>query len=140
MKTQHVVILAAVAAGGVLAYLAWRKGGALLSTTFNPTSDRNAAYTGTNAALQGLGVINADQTIGTAVYDWLHPVNPATGEEQNVFSQWWDRLTGGSDDTSAPAALPAYDYGQAGAPGIPWAPSTKNTDPLDPWWAGNTLQ
>lgn len=140
MKTQHIVILAAVAAGGVLAYLAWRKGGALLSTTLNPASDQNAAYTNTNSALQAAGVIDENQTLGTAIYDWLHPVNPATGQEQNIFSQWWDSLAGNSSDasTSAPSvAATPYDYGQGGAAGVPWALDTStSTDPA-PWWAGN---
>ncbi|HET8882616.1 MAG TPA: hypothetical protein VFM56_10620 [Solimonas sp.] len=144
MKTQNVIVLAAVAAGGVLAYLAWRKGGALLSTTLNPASDQNAAYTGTNSALQAAGVIDENQTLGTAIYDWLHTVNPATGQEQNIFSQWWDSLTGNSSDTSASApgaAATPYDYGQGGAPGVPWAPTSTapTTDPA-PWWAGNPFK
>lgn len=157
MKTQHVVVLAAVAAGGVLAYLAWRKGSALFSTTLNPASDQNAAYTGANAALHGIGIVGADDTLGTQLYDWLH-----TDYDPNVpgSNETLDPLGAGADWLSAIWAAPArvvgavsgwftgdgtpampapYDYGQGGAAGVPWALTETSADPA-PWWASNTIQ
>lgn len=81
-----------VLAGGVGMYLAYRAvkgtaglvgqgvtsaanavGESLNNGLINPASPGNALYRGVNQDLKWFGLIDKDQSLGTAIYDWLHP-------------------------------------------------------------------
>lgn len=66
------LVIGGVAVAGLLAYLLYKKGGQVLSTTLNPASDQNAAYKGVNAVGQATGILSKDQTWGTGFFDWTH--------------------------------------------------------------------
>lgn len=76
-----------IAAGvGVALFVLLRKAGRVAAQSFNPASDQNLAYRGTNAALRALGFFSEEDTLGTALYDWVRapprqagPLNPITG-------------------------------------------------------------
>jgi hypothetical protein len=73
MNAKGYVFLAA--AGAVVAYLVYRqvtKGVQAVVDAVNPLSDKNAAYSATNAV--GAAVTgNKDFSLGSAIYDWFNP-------------------------------------------------------------------
>lgn len=104
MKREYLYAGGAVLAL-VLGYVVYKKFGNVLATTFNPASDKNAAYTGINAAAQAAGLIGQDDTLGTALYGAVDSVKGWFG---------W-----GDPDPTAPTPIGPYD-GAFGDHGIPY--------------------
>lgn len=129
IETKTVVIVAGVA---LAAYLLWKAKGAIaetLSTTLNPASDQNLAYTGVNAvggALTG----QKDFSLGSYFYDLVNPAyDPNAPAKPAPQRSLWDAVKdsfgfGTTVDgaayapgdirtdyvTRAPGAAPVYDY------------------------------
>jgi hypothetical protein len=66
---QLLAIGAVVAVGG---YLVWKNGLPALGTAINPTNPDNVFYGGVNAVGQSV-TGQADWSLGTSIYNWLHP-------------------------------------------------------------------
>lgn len=119
-----------VLAGGVGLFLAYRAikgtaglvgqgvksavnavGGALDDGLINPASPNNALYRGVNQDLKWFGLIDKDQTLGTAIYDWLHPnqidpTAPVTAQIGYVKSGdvWYGYNRAAADEAARQAA------------------------------------
>lgn len=118
MKREYLYAGGAVLAL-VVGYIAYRKFGNVLSTTLNPASDKNAAYQGVNALGHATGLIDEDDTLGTAIYGavdtvkgWFGYGDPDPTAPTSGASGSWD----------APAP---YDYGTSGPGGVPWSYDAK---------------
>lgn len=85
-------VIGGVALGAV--YLLY-KAGDFASTALNPASDKNLAYTGVNSVVQTL-TGDKDATLGTKLYDWLHPnegkLISATRPETQQSGSWYDSV------------------------------------------------
>lgn len=114
MKREYLYAGGAVLAL-VLGYVVYRKFGNALATTFNPASDQNAAYKGVNALGHATGLIDEDDTLGTAIYGAVDTVAGWFGMSDA------DKQRKAEEDARALRnSGGSYDYGTAGDPGIPW--------------------
>lgn len=87
MNTKTVLVLAGF--GALLAYLVYRaasKSIAAAAEAVNPLSDKNLAYTGTNAV--GAAVTgDKNFSLGSAIYDWFNPEYDPNAPAQPVKLQ-----------------------------------------------------
>ena len=104
MNTKLVLIGGGVAVAAVAAYVLYRKGGKLLSTTLNPASDQNAVYTGINDAAQTAGLFSKDDTLGTWLYSVFNPSQAATGLPATTDYSQFDGVIGPSESANQAAA------------------------------------
>lgn len=117
MKREYLYAGGAVLAL-VLGYVVYKKFGDVIATTLNPASDKNAAYTGINAAAHAAGLVNKDDTIGTALYGAV-----------DTFKGWFGAAD--PDPTAPTPARPMYDYGNLGTIG-PYRSGWILPDPFNP--------
>lgn len=75
-NVKDVAIAVAVLAGtAIVVYGLWKAGGVVkkaVTEDLNPASDKNLAYSAVNA-VGGAITGDADWSLGSAIYDWLHP-------------------------------------------------------------------
>lgn len=92
-----------------------KKGAGKAAQAINPFNPNNSINAGFNHALESVGVIDKGSSLGSQIYDWLHP----NSGPQAVTPY-------------KPKPKPVYDYGQGGDSGVPYrAGANSQPDPFN---------